>query len=86
MIGRIFAATAAITLVASPAFAAPAAVAPAAASKLSLAGNGVRANTKSRKSSKAGAETIGIVLAVGVGAAAVAGGILSTDDDSPDSN
>ncbi|MBA17542.1 MAG: hypothetical protein CMN73_14505 [Sphingomonas sp.] len=74
MISKLLAATAAISLVATPAIAAS-----GTASSLSL--SHARASTPAGKSNRAGPETIGTILAIGVGVAAVVAGVVVTDDE-----
>lgn len=77
MISKLLAATAALTLTATPALAAA-----GSASALSL--SGVRASTAVDAANDQGAESIGTILAIGVGVAAVVAGIVVTDDDTDD--
>ena len=74
MISKLLAATAALTLTATPALAAA-----GSASALSL--SSVRASTAVDEANDAGAETIGTILAIGVGVAAVVAGVVVTDDE-----
>ncbi|WP_109809413.1 hypothetical protein [Sphingosinithalassobacter portus] len=74
MISKLLAAIAALSLVATPAIAAS-----GAASSLSL--SSARASTSVGKSNRAGAETIGTILAIGVGVAAVVAGVVVTNED-----
>lgn len=83
MVSKLLLGAAALSLSAAPAMAATAAPAPAA--KLSVASS-VRASTPAKGNRLAGGG-FGVILALAVGAAALAAGIAAAnDDDSPDSN
>jgi hypothetical protein len=83
MLRLLASAAIASSLIATPVLAAPTAN-PAASLSLSQAPS-VRASTGSAKHEKLAGAGFGIVLAIAVGAAAVAGAIIASDDDKSDS-